>query len=276
MNQDQVKAKLIELEPEIDEFTVIFSGKESKRANGVYHPDKQEIIIHNKNFENDNQLMYTAIHEFAHHVHFCRSPVPISSHSHTTAFRSILHTILLKAEEKGTYANIFDSHPEFVALTKRIREEFISVNGELMKELGALFIEAQELCERHGARFDDYIERVVKMNRTTATSIIKMHSFDVDPSFGYENMRTIAGIGDITERRQAEEAFRKGHTPDMIKVGLKRNKNSDPEDIDPLEKLLAEKKKIERTIDGLQDKLKEIESRIDEFEHSDHSGRSAT
>ncbi len=268
MNQDQVKATLKQLEPEIDAFTVIFSGKESKRANGVYHPDKQEIIIHNKNFTNDNQLMYTAVHEFAHHVHFCRSSVPISSKAHTTAFRSILHNLLVKAERLTIYTNIFETEPEFTALTVKIREEFVSVNGQLMKELGALFIQAQQLCEKHGARFEDYIERIVRMNKSTATSLMKIHSLDIDPSLGYENMRTIAGIGDVTERIQAQQALQSGQTPDMVKINLKQNKQSAPENDEPLEKLLAERRKLERSIDNLHGKLKEIEKRIEELQEA--------
>lgn len=266
MNQDQVKSKLEQLEPEIDAFTVIFSGKESKKANGVYHPEKREIIIHNKNFTNDNQLLYTAVHEFAHHVHFCRSPVPISSRAHTTAFRSILHHLLAKAEELTIYTNIFETEPEFTALTARIRKEFVSVNGQLMKELGALFIQAQQLCEKHGARFEDYIERIIRINKSTATSLMKIHSLDIDPSLGYENMRTIAGIGDVTERLQAQQALQSGQTPDMVKINLKQNKQSAPENDNQLEKLLTEKRKLERSINNLHEKLKEIEQRIEKLE----------
>ncbi|MCK4514270.1 MAG: hypothetical protein KAU31_03380, partial [Spirochaetaceae bacterium] len=70
MNQDQVKEQLLRLEDDTEEFFLIFSGKRSKKANGLYHPDTREIILHNRNFESDTALMYTAIHEFAHHIHF--------------------------------------------------------------------------------------------------------------------------------------------------------------------------------------------------------------
>ena len=68
MNQDQVKEILLRLNEDVEEFFVIFSGKQSNKVNGLYHPDTREIILHNRNFENDQLLMYTAIHEFAHHV----------------------------------------------------------------------------------------------------------------------------------------------------------------------------------------------------------------
>ena len=51
MNQDQVKEKLLEIESDVQDFKVILSGKKSKKVNGLYNPEKMEIIIHNKNFD---------------------------------------------------------------------------------------------------------------------------------------------------------------------------------------------------------------------------------
>ncbi|MDR0601298.1 MAG: hypothetical protein LBG42_02855, partial [Treponema sp.] len=73
MNQDQVKAKLLAIEDAPLEFSLVFSGKSSKKVNGLYKPESREIIIHNKNFtaeggQNENLLLYTAIHEYAHHL----------------------------------------------------------------------------------------------------------------------------------------------------------------------------------------------------------------
>ena len=71
MNQDQTKALLLQLEPQAPAFELIFSGKSSKKVNGLYKPETREILLHNKNFASDEELIYTAIHEFAHHLHFC-------------------------------------------------------------------------------------------------------------------------------------------------------------------------------------------------------------
>ena len=80
---------------------------------GLYKPDSREIIIHNKNFKNDNEMMYTAIHEYAHHLQFTTAATPISVRTHTTAFWNLLHTLLFEAEEKGIYTNPFESIEEF-------------------------------------------------------------------------------------------------------------------------------------------------------------------
>ena len=63
MNQDQTKALLLGIEGCKTDFSVVFTGKKSSMVNGLYKPLTREILIHNKNFQNDGQLVYTAIHE---------------------------------------------------------------------------------------------------------------------------------------------------------------------------------------------------------------------
>jgi len=262
MNQDQVKSRLLTLEPDTLEFSVIFSGKQSKKVNGLYYPDKREIIIHNRNFHDDNALMYTAIHEYAHHLHFTRSPVPISSRSHTTEYRNILHELLRKAEESGVYVNIFQEHPDFVRLTNRIRDEFLVTNGQLMKELGALLQKAEALCQEHHARFEDYIERVLLLDRRSASTLIRIHNLDVTPAIGYDNMRTVANMRNPEQRSAALQAFSAGKSPDMVKTEIQKIRKAEKE---PVQLLFAEKQRIERTIDSLRERLKVVETRIDQM-----------
>ena len=259
MNQDQVKERLVQLDDEVEEFSLVFSGKTSKKANGVYHPDTREIVIHNRNFENDNALMYTAIHEFAHHVHFTTSAVPVGPRAHTLEFRSILHRLLVRAEEIGIYLNPFESDAEFEALTRRLKTEFLERNGEMMKRFGQALIEAERLCQARGARFEDYVERVLSMDRTTATTLMKLHTYNIDPSIGYANMTTVAGLASDEKRTQAERAFLAGQTPDQVKTAV-RAKPEEAED--PVRKLEKERGRIERTIQSLQTRLGEIEERL--------------
>lgn len=263
MNQDQVKQQLLRLEEDVEEFFLVFSGKSSKKVNGLYHPDTREIVIHNKNFQSDNALLYTAIHEFAHHVHITRSPVPVGPRAHTREFRRILHTLLDRAEKLGVYRNIFDETPEFIALTARIRREFMTKNGDLMKDFGRVLIEAQALCDRYNARFEDYVERVLSMDRSSATTIMKVHSLDIDSQIGFENMSTVARIGDEDKRDQAQEAFARGMSPDLVKSFIR---SDDPLADDPVKTLVKEKRRIERTIDSLQKKLVEVDARLVKLE----------
>ena len=262
MNQDQLKEKLLQIESDVEEFTLLFSGKKSKKVNGLYKPETKEILIHNKNFEEDNSMIYTAIHEFAHHVHLSKSPMPFSSRAHTNEFWNIFHSLLIVAEEKGIYQNIFELNKDFIALTKDIKENYLSKNGELMKDFGKLLIKAVNLCQINNVRFEDYVDRALTLNRTTATSIMKVFTMDVNPEIGFDNMKIVAGINDEDERRRIEDAFIEGQSVDMVKARIKGKK----EPGSSRELLLNEKGKIEKTIERLNNKLKQIDEKIEELD----------
>ena len=68
MDNDKIKEMLLNIQESKLEFTVVMTGKESKRVNGLYKPETREILLHNKNFKTDNELIYTAIHEYTHHL----------------------------------------------------------------------------------------------------------------------------------------------------------------------------------------------------------------
>ncbi len=263
MNQDQVKQQLLRLDPEVEDFSVILSGKRSRKVNGLYYPETREIILHNRNFESDNELMYTAVHEFAHHVHFTRSPVPVGSRPHTVEFRRILHELLERAESLGVYHNIFDTNPEFVALTERIRTQYLSAGGHIMKEFGRALAEAQQLCAKHQMRFDDYVERVLQLHTRNAASLIRMHTYDVPEQVGYENMKLLAGVADPEKRQQATEAFTSGRSRDEVTTLLRSPADNDQ---DPLTRLERERQRIQRTISSLQQKLEDLDRRVEQLQ----------
>jgi hypothetical protein len=261
MNQDQVKGILLSLENSVEEFTVLFSGKKSKKVDGLYKPEIREIIIHNKNFPDDNSLIYTAIHEFAHHIHLTGSHGIVSARAHTGKFWEIFHRLLYLAEEKGIYDNIFKKDTRFVELTKKIREKYLDVDAQLMKELGALLLEVFNLCVERHASFDDYVDRELKLHRRAARTIVNIHTKDINPDIGYENMKIVARLSDSDEMRMAEEAFLKGDSPDMVVQEYISKKV--PEDV--LDSLLDEKSRTEQSIERLKRKLAGIEEKIKKY-----------
>ena len=263
MNQDQVKDKLLQLGKPTKEFTLIFSGKKSKKVDGLYKSDERQIILHNKNFANDNELIYTAIHEFAHHIQFTESSLPISSRAHTTAFWSLFHSLLKEAEEMGLYVSIFEQKQEFVVLTRQIKEEFLQVNGNLMKDFGELLLKARGLCEKYGTSFEDYLDRILCIPRSSAKTIMRSHQFNLNPQIGFENMRTVASIPSQATREQAQEDLINGDSPDMVRMRY----ITAPKQLDELQVLKTEKTRIEKTIRTLNTRLEELNRRI-----SDHAG----
>jgi hypothetical protein len=260
VTNEQIKRTLLSLRKSDHDFSVIMSGKKSRKVHGLYKPDSREIIIHNKNFKNDNEMMYTAIHEYAHHIQFTTAAAPVSARTHTTAFWNLLHTLLFEAEAKGIYANPFETMDDFRALTRQIREKFLTQSGSLMKDLGRLLIEAHTLCEKYGTSFSDYLDRVLMLPRTSAQVIMKAHTLDLDPAVGFENMRTLVSIRDEQVRDKAQEDLRDGHSPDMVKARyVARQAPKDPRDA-----LQEERARIEKNIERLKKRLKEIEKRIAE------------
>ena len=267
MNQDQIKEKLLQLGEDVEEFSVILSGKESKKVNGLYHPETREIILHNKNFQDDNGLMYTAIHEFAHHVHFCRSrnggSAPISNRAHTVEFRSIFHDLLIRAEQLGLYSNTVLEVQELRELADSIRDQFMRLNGELMKDFGQALMEAEKLCRKHGARFEDFVERILRIPRQTANTIMRMKAMDLPPELGYENMKTLAGVRNAAARLEAIQAFNAGASTDQVKQGLKSREPTTQ--ADPVKKLEQEKRRIEKSLHSLRQRLEELELQLAQY-----------
>jgi hypothetical protein len=258
MNQDQVKAVLLDTIPCEKEFSVVFSGKSSALVNGLYKPASAEILIHNRNFESDNQLIYTALHEYAHHVHAQRKGGIVGGRAHTNEFWGIFQEVLLAAERKGHYENVFETSEEFRTLTERIKASCIHENGRLMLEFGHLMMEAQKLCEQHKTRFEDYIDRILGLPRTTAGAAVRAVSYGIDPAIGWDGMKMAAGIKDEARRDEAVEALRSGLSPAAVKARFTSPEMPD----DPSERLHREKERLEKMIENLSAKLAEIEQRL--------------
>jgi len=268
MNQDMVKEKLLLLEEHIEEFSVIFSGKQSKKVNGLYYPETREIILHNKNFTDDTGLMYTAIHEFAHHVHFCRAREQgnhlLSNRAHTVEFRAIFHDLLQKAESEGLYANKMQEVQELQELAEQIKQKFLKYHGELAKDFGQALMEAEKLCRQFGVRFEDFVERVLCMPRQTAGTMMKMKALDLPEDLGYENMKTLSAVRNPQVRNEAIEAFQKGLSTDQVKQGLKEHANLNQKR-DPVKQLLSEKKRIQKSLNYLNKRLEELELQLQQI-----------
>jgi hypothetical protein len=266
MNQDQVKEKLLALEEPSLEFSCVFSGKKSKRVNGLYKPETREIIIHNRNFEQgpvgDNLLIYTSIHEYAHHLYSCAHGGQIKGRSHNSEFWAIFHELLDKAEGNGTYHNTAAEAPELKALTEEIRKKFIEQNGELVKEFGQTLLKAKEICDKVGVRFEDYIDRVLRVPRQAANTAVRIAQLDMDPKLGEENMRFLASIRSDDAREAAEQVLEAGKSPDTARQAAKKASTKEPED--DKTRLEKEKARLERTIDTLTKRLEEVNEKLGE------------
>ena len=271
LNNDKIKKTLLSIADAPLEFSVVLSGKKSNKVNGIYKTDTREIVLHNRNFSADptgeNLLIYTAIHEYAHHLHCCARGGNLSAKAHTSEFWAIFHELLDKAEKKNIYNNVFTNSPELEKLTVQIKQKFLEENGSLVKELGKQLLKANDLCDKIGGRFEDYVDRVLRIPKLAAQMAIKMYQYDLNPSLGADNMRYLAGIRSEEDRNGAEKALLAGKSPDSVKTALKtRNVSALTQtEEDQKDRLEKEKTRIERTIVTLKTRLKEVEESLKNY-----------
>jgi hypothetical protein len=245
LNNDQVKELLLRIRETAEPFQVILSGKKSRKVNGLYKPEERQIILHNRNFASESELVYTAIHEYAHHLHFSSGEPPRSARSHTTRFWSLFHGLLAEAEGRGLYRSPFEELEDFQTLSREIKENIIARNGSLMKELGRLLARAEELCQKHHLSYADYIDRILAIPRASAGAMLKAHRLR-DPAL----------------RQRAERELLSGKSYDTVKEMI----SAPPEPADPAERLRSEKQRLERWIERLQRRLETVSRKLEELE----------
>ena len=247
------------------DFSVVFSGKKSAKVNGLYKPYTKEILLHNKNFSNDNQLVYTAIHEYAHHLLCEAAGGELSARHHTSEFWARFHGLLKKAEAAGLYAIGVDSSPELAALTEEIKEKCIAENGRIMAELGQLLGRARGLCAEAGIRYEDYIDRVLRIPRGTAKSAEQVAAANVDSSLGFDGMKIVAAQRSPQKREEATRLLSEGESPDSVKTALSSKKREES----PRAKLQKEKDRLEKSIARMTARLEHVEQSLASMESED-------
>lgn len=266
MDNEKIKEMLLDIAPTDLDFTVTQSGKESCRVNGLYKPDTHEIIIHNKNFKTDAELVYTSIHEYTHHL-ICEEQIAINGSSyvpnakiHTEAFWAKFHSLLKIAEEKKYYSIDIDSFPELKELTENIQKNYIEANGKIMQEFGKLLAKAHALCQKANIRYEDYIDRILCLPRNSARDITRVgRASDINPAIGFDNMKMISSIKKSEQRAEAQEQILSGESPVTVRSLMKQKAH--PE-LDKKEKLEKERNRLEKTISQLQQRLEYVEESL--------------
>lgn len=267
MDNEKIKAMLLEIESTDIDFNVIQTGKESKRVNGFYQPDTHEIFLHNKNFKSENQLVYTAVHEYTHHLLTAEKQKINPSlckacKVHTQEFWAKFGSLLQIAEEKGYYTLAWENNEELKQLTMDLKVNYLEKNGQLMQEFGKKLAKAWELCQENDIRYEDYIDRVLCLPRSAEKDIRKVGAVEVNPSIGFENMKTVASVKKKDERQSLEQEFMQGgKSPSTVREMMKQ-KASERRGEDPKTKLEKEKNRLEKTIAQLTQRLEIVEESL--------------
>lgn len=267
MTNERIKEILLDIQPSEIDFTVIQTGKESKRVNGFYQPDTHEIFIHNLNLKSDNMLIYTAVHEYTHHLVTIEKQENDPSYGkackvHTQEFWARFGQLIKIAEEKGYYTIGWESNEELKALTEDIKANYLTKNGELMKEFGKKLARAMELCAQADIRYEDYIDRVLCLPRGSEKDIRKVGAVDINPAIGFDNMKVVASVKKRDERAEVEQQFVEGgKSPASVREMMKL-KSAQARNADPKSKLEKEKSRLEKTIAQLTQRLEYVEESL--------------
>jgi hypothetical protein len=258
VNQKQVKELLQKLHQSTIDYTVIFSGRKSGRVNGLYKPDSLEIIIHNLNFVDgdgkqlEDKLMYTAIHELAHHILMTERGQK-SRRTHNQRFWETFNDLTDKAEAMGLYKTVISEATQKLITEARDISRRIA---ELQRKLGTVLLALNESCEKDGVRFEDMAERKAQISKETEKVCITAGRMG-DLGVGADIQEAAAKEKDEEKRAAIIEAGRKGKSVIQAKKAA-----VPPVERDETSSLIKEKRRLERTIESLTRRLEELEQQI--------------
>jgi hypothetical protein len=260
MNQDTVKEKLQSIYESPIDYVVIFSGKKSKKVNGLYKPDSREIIIHNRNFirddgtVNDNMLMFTAIHELAHHVLMAEMGQK-NGRAHSQLFWATFHDLVDNAESLGLYQlEIDDDTQTLIDEARGISCEI----AELQRKLGKVLLRLNETCHEKGIRFEDVVERKAQLSMQTMKKADKALALNLPEDIGVDIQETAIKERDKEKRNAIIHAWQEGKSVAQAKKAASKPVVEE----DETASLMKEKKRIERTVESLTRRLEELEEQL--------------
>ena len=222
INQDITKKILLKLQETDTDFYITFSGKRSSKVNGLYLSTSHEIIIHNKNFKNNNQLIYTAIHEYSHHIMWCKYHELGKVPGHTNEFWSIMYNLIDKAEAHGLYKKYpsdlaKEEMQTLVGKTKKIHEQIAS----LYRELGKTIQDIRKKTEEYDVRLEDIITRECQINVRTARMAERASVYSIAEPLSQDIQQLITSQKDSIKIHSIIEGAKQGKTIYQVKEHLK-------------------------------------------------------
>lgn len=222
INQDITKKILLKLQETDTDFYITFSGKRSSKVNGLYLSTSHEIIIHNKNFKNNNQLIYTAIHEYSHHIMWCKYHELGKIPGHTNEFWSMMYDLLDRAEAQGLYTKYpgdlaKEEIQTLVGEAKKIHERIAS----LYRELGKTIQNIRKETEEHDVRLEDIITRECQINARTARMAERAFLYSIDEPLSQDMQQLITSQKNGERIDSIIESAKTGKTIYQVKEHIK-------------------------------------------------------
>lgn len=257
MTNGKIKKVLLTLEKADIDFSVTQTGKASKKVNGLYTPATFEIFLHNKNFTTENELIYTAIHEYTHHLINCKQKklgieAKNGGKSHTTEFWAKFDDLLEKAVEAKIYTRERSKDlSSLIEEAKEIDREIVN----LKKKLGKILSEIHEKSQEESIRFEDILSHDLNISKNTAEKCLR--SKNIEENFSQDEMETVLKVKDSQTQQNIIDGLKKGKTINQASASIKKDKN-----LSKYEKLTKEKVRLEKTIQQLEERLEIVSEKL--------------
>jgi hypothetical protein len=259
MTAQQVREQLLKVYEGKEAFSVSFQ-RLPKTLYGKYLPLTRSIVVDPGKMANEGMLMYTALHELAHHI--CdHDKGQEAKRPHTKLFWGIYHTLLDRAEEAGIYERSRDE--AVMTLVERARAKDREA-AALQRELGGVLRELWETCEARGVRPEDAMERQAGFSRKTWQALLGAANLEGQEGIGL--------LGQDAQERAVRLRNKDGPLRDLFAgylAGLSMAQldlGKEPRDADMLKKLEAERADLDRKIQRLQERLFVVTGRLLAFE----------
>lgn len=263
MNENFVKENLQKIHKCKKDFSVAFTGKKSKSIFGFYKFAEKIIFIHNRNFTDSNMLMYTAIHELAHHVCATEKGMSSSVKHHTKLFWATFDDLIEEAVKKKIYLRQRKS--EIEELVKEAHEIDVKI-AHLRRDLGAVLRRLQDACKKNMVRVEDVISHDLLLSKASFNSSVKASLLNLDDSCG-QDLQNVAIKAKTSEQAlQALQLASQGKTIAQLQYGMGAPKKQAH---DKSENLHIEKRRLERTISTLKIRLDEVCEKIERLAGAD-------
>lgn len=252
-----VKENLLKLRAVKEDFSVTFSGAKSKKY-GSYRISDKKITLYTVNHANDAMLIYTAIHELAHHILVTEMGRGESGRwAHGRLFWGVFYDLADKAEELGIYV------PEIDGELGGLIEEAKGISAEiarLQRELGGVMMRLQSACEAKGVDFEYAAERRAGISTRSVKAAYAAYSLG-ERGLGADQQAAAIAERSAEKRAALLGVLKKGKTVAQGKLAVC------PVDTEGDEgaRLAMEKRRIERTIAVLKRRLEIIIVKIDKI-----------
>lgn len=215
LTPDLLKDVLTRVRPERVPFTVVFSGESDRRVNGYYTPSRREITVNDRNFSTDPDIIFTALHEYAHHISMTELGVSSAS-AHSPVFWATFHELLAIASDLGIYNYPFKAE-KFSKVTETLNG-LIAESGDIAIRIGRALVDAAELCKASGVRLDDYVMRELKQNPAWSKACMGAFFSSAPAQLGPDNQKLLASIRNPYTRRRIEKGLLAGMSQAQAKM----------------------------------------------------------